>query len=70
LVKRAETVQTTAIQSQPPETILTHVTHSKMLSTRRKRQRASKDFAGMVKRAKKLARKNAQKAGGAAPKSP
>ena len=41
-----------------------------MLTTRRKRQRASKDFAGMVKRAKKLARKNAQKAGGAAPKSP
>jgi len=33
-----------------------------MLTTRRKRKRAKKDFAGMIKRAKKLARKNAQKA--------
>jgi hypothetical protein len=49
------------------ETILTHVTHSKMLTTRRKRERAKKDSAGMAKRAKKLARKNAKKA--AAPAS-
>jgi hypothetical protein len=39
-----------------------------MLTTRRKRKRAVKDSAGLTKRAKKLARKNAKKA--AAPKSP
>jgi len=39
-----------------------------MLTTRRKRERAKKLLAGTAKRAKKLARKNANKA--AAPKSP
>jgi hypothetical protein len=38
-----------------------------MLTTRRKRERAKKDLAGMAKRAKKLARKNAKKAAPASP---
>jgi hypothetical protein len=45
---------------------VTHVTHSKMLETRRRRQRADKVAAGMTKRAKKFARKNAKKATAAA----
>jgi hypothetical protein len=39
-----------------------------MLETRRRRKRGKKDFAGIAKRAKKLAKQNAKKAG--APKSP
>jgi hypothetical protein len=39
-----------------------------MLTKRRKRKRALKDLAGAAKRAKKLARKNADKA--SPPKSP
>ena len=35
---------------------MTHVTHSKMLETRRRRKRAMKDFAGTAKRAKNLAK--------------
>ena len=42
---------------------MTHVTHSKMLETRRRRKRAKKDFAGTAKRAKNLAKRNAKKAG-------
>jgi len=41
---------------------LTHVTHSKMLETRRRRERAKKDSAGTAKRAKNLAKRNAKKA--------
>jgi len=41
---------------------LTHVTHSKMLETRRRRKRAKKDFAGTAKRAKNLAKRSAKKA--------
>lgn len=44
---------------------MTHVTHSKMLETRRRRQRADKVAAGISKRAKKFARKNAKKAAAA-----
>ena len=40
---------------------LTHVTHSKMLETRRRRKRAKKDFAGTAKRAKNLAKRSAKK---------
>jgi len=43
-----------------------------MLETRRRKKRAKKDFAGSAKRAKKLAKQNAKKAGApgaAAPKS-
>jgi len=47
---------------------LTHVTHSKMLETRRRRERAKKDFAGTAKRAKNLAKRNAKKARAAAAK--
>ena len=48
--------------AQPSEASLTHVTHSKMLETRRRRERAKKDFAGTAKRAKNLAKRNAKKA--------
>jgi hypothetical protein len=48
---------------------LTHVTHSKMLETRRRKKRAVKDSAGTAKRAKKLANRNAKKAGAGATKS-
>jgi len=40
-----------------------------MLETRRRKQRAKKDFAGLAKRAKRLAKRNAPKPA-AAPKSP
>jgi len=39
-----------------------------MLETRRRKTRGKKDFAGIAKRAKKLAKQNA-KAGAGAPKS-
>ena len=74
LPKSAETRQTTARfqRRNHRRPILTHVTHSKMLETRRRKKRAKKDFAGSAKRAKKLAKQNAKKAGApgaAAPKS-
>lgn len=68
MAKRCETRQTKGHSTESTETILTHVSHSKMLTTRRKRERAKKDVAGMAKRAKNLARKNAKKA--AAPRTP
>jgi len=50
--------------------ILTHVTHSKMLETRRRKKRAKKDFTGIAKRARKLSKQNAKTAAAGAPKSP
>jgi len=50
--------------------ILTHVTHSKMLETRRRKKRAKKDFAGIAKRAKKVRKQDAKTAAAGAPKSP
>jgi hypothetical protein len=47
---------------------LTHVTHSKMLETRRRRTRAVKDSAGAAKLAKKTAKRDAKKAGAGAAK--
>jgi len=44
--------------------------HSKLVQTRRRKQRAKKDFAVAAKRAKKLRKQDAKKAGAAAPKLP
>jgi hypothetical protein len=44
--------------------------HSKLVHTRRRKQRAKKDFAVAAKRAKKLRKQDAKKAGAAAPKLP
>jgi hypothetical protein len=55
-------------KAQPIGGQLTHVTHSKMLETRRRREKAKKDFAGAAKRAKNLAKRNAKKARAAATK--
>jgi hypothetical protein len=44
--------------------------HSKLVQTRRRKQRAVKDLAGAAKRAKKLGKQNAKEAGAGAPKSP
>ena len=49
---------------------MTHVTHSKMLETRRRKKRAKKDFTGIAKRAKKLRKQDAKTAAAGAPKSP
>jgi hypothetical protein len=40
-----------------------------MLETRRRKKRANKNTAGIAKRAKKLAKRNARKAAAGAPKS-
>ena len=44
--------------------------HSKLVETRRRKQRAKKDLAGIAKRAKKLRKQNAKKAGADALKLP
>ena len=64
LPKHAETRQTVAPFNGANlwEASLTHVTHSKMLETRRRRERAKKDSAGAAKRAKNLAKRSAKKA--------
>jgi hypothetical protein len=41
-----------------------------MLETRRRRKRGKKDLAGTAKRAKKLGKQNAKKAGAGAAKAP
>ena len=38
------------------------MSHTKMLHTRRRKQRAKKDLAGAIKRAKKLRKQNTKKA--------
>ena len=71
MAKRAKTVKLREIQQRiDRRPILTHVTHSKMLETRRRKKRAKKDFTGMAKRAKKLAKQSAKTAAAGAPKSP
>ena len=42
--------------------------HSKLVETRRRKQRAKKDLAGILKRAKKLRKQDAKKASAVAPK--
>ena len=44
--------------------------HSQLVETRRRKQRAKKDLAGMTKRAKKLGKQTAKKAGAEALKLP
>ena len=44
------------------------MSHSRMLATRRKKQRTRKDFAGTAKRAKKLTQKGVKPAGADAAK--
>ena len=46
------------------------MSHSQLVQTRRRKQRVRKDLAGAAKRAKKLSKQNAKKAGADAPKSP
>ena len=42
------------------------MSHTKMLHTRRRKQRAKKDLAGAIKRAKKLRKQGSKKAGATA----
>lgn len=44
------------------------MTHSEMLHTRRRKQKAKKDLAGAAKRAKKLRKQNVKMASADAPK--